>query len=64
MNAFATHADATQSLMTFITSRNIDISTQELFTEAMRQWYICQRQVDKKIEEMPTNVLIKALKLK
>lgn len=37
------YPDQVNSLMTFIISNSIDISTQENFTEAMRLWYISQR---------------------
>lgn len=41
------------SLMKFVVSNSIDISTQEKFTKAMQDWYKEQRKIDIKLEEMP-----------
>lgn len=61
--AFINNPEAVNSLMTHVISNNLDISTQEKFTEAMQSWYKTQRYMDKKIDEMPMNVLIKTLKI-
>lgn len=62
--AFIKYPEQVNSLMVHITSNNLDISTQEKFTEAMKSWYITQRKMDKKLSEMPTSVLIKMLTYK
>lgn len=60
-SAFTNNPDAVKSLMVHITSNNLDISTQEKFTEATKSWYVTQRKMDQKISEMPTSALIKIL---
>lgn len=52
MKAFSKYSEQLNSLMTYVISNNIDISSQEKFTEAMRTWYISQRKMDSKIEEL------------
>lgn len=59
--AFENYPDQIESLIVHIESNKLDVSTQEKFTEAMKSWYIAQRKMDKKIDEMPTSVLIKIL---
>lgn len=61
--AFINNPESVNSLMAHVISNNLDISTQEKFTEAMQSWYKTQRHMDKKIDEMPINVLIKTLKI-
>ena len=62
--AFEKYPNQIESLMVHITSNNLDVSTQEKFLEVMKSWYITQRKMDKKIDELPNNVLIKILKNK
>lgn len=52
MKTLSKYSDQINSLMTYVVSNSIDISTQEKFTEAMRTWYISQRKMDSKIEEL------------
>ena len=52
MESFSKYSDQINSLMIYVISNNIDISTQEKFTEAMRTWYISQRKMDSKIYEL------------
>lgn len=55
--AFQKYPESVESLMVHIKSNNLDISTQEKFTEAMKSWYITQRKIDHKIDEIPISVL-------
>ena len=62
--AFDKYQEQINSLMVHINSNNLDISTQEKFTEAMKSWYRTQTKLDKQISELPKCVLIKMLNLK
>lgn len=61
--AFINYPEQIESLMTHIKSNNIDISTHDKFIEAMKSWYKTQRIIELKMDEMPTSVLIKILKV-
>lgn len=57
MENYIKYQDQINSLITFVKSRNIDISTQEKFSEAMKNWYKCQVSLSKNISEMDFSVL-------
>lgn len=47
------YSNEIKSLMDYVVKNNVDISTQEKFTEAMQDWYKQQRQIDIRLQEMP-----------
>lgn len=61
--AFTNYPDQVESLIAFVQTNNLDISTPEKFSDVMRDWYKRQRRFDKFVDDMPTNVFIKLLKI-
>lgn len=55
------YSNEIKSLMAYVVKNNVDISSQDKFTEAMQGWYKQQRQIDIKLQEMPMSNWTKIL---